>query len=119
MKRLDDAGAVLLEVLVALTILSVGGTAAVLSTAEAARAVAHARERDQELRAADAFMNAVALWPREDLDRRLGERPQGAWRLRVDRPDRRLYVVSLRDSAGAELLHTSLFRPDSSVHALP
>ena len=114
MKRLGDAGAVLLEVLVALTILSVGGTAAVLATAESARAVAHARERDRELRAAGAFMEVVALWPREDLDRRLGDRRQGPWVLRVDRPDRRLYVVELRDSAGTALLRTSLFRPDTT-----
>lgn len=119
MRRLADDGAVLLEVLVALTILSVGGTAAVLATAESARAVARARERDQALQSADAFLNAVALWPREDLDRRLGERPQGPWRLRVDRPDRRLYTVSLRDSTGVEILHTSLFRPDSATRELP
>ena len=119
MKRLGDAGAVLLEVLVALAILSVAGTGFVLATTESARAVARAREHDRELRRASAFLDAVALWPRADLDRRLGERRQGAWWLRVDRPDRRLYTVALFDSAGTELLRTALFRPDSVVNALP
>lgn len=119
MKRPGDAGAVLLEVVVALTILFVAGTAAVLATTESARAVAHARDRDRELRAASAFLDVVALWPRADLDRRLGERPQGPWRLRIDRPDPRLYTVELRDSTGVSLLRTSLFRSDSSIRVLP
>lgn len=119
MTRRGEAGAVLLEMLVALSLLAVAGTAAAVATAQGARAVAHARERDQELRAASAFMDAVALWPRADLDRRLGERQQGPWRLRVDRPDPRLYTLSLRDSVGAELLRTAVFRPDSIPDALP
>jgi type II secretory pathway pseudopilin PulG len=118
MRRLDEAGAVLLEVIVALAILAVAGTSALLMASESARAAGRAREHDAEVRRADAFFDAVALWPRADLDRRLGERAQGPWRLRIDHPMRRLYVLSLRDSAGDELLRTALFRPDT-VHALP
>ena len=59
----------------------------------------------------------MSLWPREDLDRRLGERAQGPWRLTITRPAPTLYVVSLADSAsggaaGAELLTTTLYRPE-------
>ena len=104
----------LLEVIVAVTILATAGVSAAIMAGQAADAVRHAREADAGLRRASAFLHAVALWPREDLDRRLGERPQGAWRLRIQRPVPTLYLVMLVDSArGTELLRTSLFRPES------
>lgn len=118
MRPLGDAGAVLLEVVVALTILAVGGAAGVTMAAEAARAVGHARAADGELRAASHFMENVALWTRADLDRHLGARPQGAWTLSIDRPDPELYTAALADSSGRVLLRTSLFRADTA-HAAP
>lgn len=70
------------------------------------------------MRRASAFLDAVVLWPREDLDRHLGERPEGPWVLRVDRPAPTLYAVTLlagpddsTATAGTLLLATSLFRP--------
>ena len=107
------AGMTLLEVLVAMAIF---GTAA-LATASLAtgswRVVRAAREADRSLQKASAFFDAVALWPREDLDRHLGVRTQGPWRMRVDRPLPTLYVVTLADSSGADtLLVTSLHRPE-------
>src|SRR6266699_2387326 len=68
------------------------GSAAAWSATEALRAVQrmHARESDQRLAA--RFITAVSLWPREDLDRHLGDRPQGPWRLRIDRPLRTVYT---------------------------
>lgn len=119
MRLRDSGGAVLLEVIVALTILAIAGTSALLMAQESARAVSRAREHDREVTKASAFLEAVALWTRQDLDRRLGERREGGWRLRVDRPDRRLYLVTLNDSTGAELLHTALFRADTAGDARP
>jgi type II secretory pathway pseudopilin PulG len=111
--RRPHAGAALLEVLVALTILATAGVAAVAATAESARAAARLRETERELREASAFLEAVALWPREDLDRRLGDRAQGAWRLRIDRSSPTVYDVVLADSTGARvILETALYRPE-------
>lgn len=113
-----EAGAVLLEVIVALTILVIAGTAAVVSASQSARAVEHARAAEAEIRDASAFFDAVALWPRADLDRRLGERPQGPWRMTVQRPSPTLYIVILSDtSTGAEVLRTSLYRPQPNREA--
>ena len=110
------SGAALLEVMVALTILATAGLAAVTVTREALLAVQHAREADRELARASAFLEVVALWPREDLDQRLGDRPQGPWRLRIDRPLSDLYEVVLSDSARRrEILRTSLYRPEASL----
>lgn len=111
--RLDRRGAVLLEAMVAITILAVAGTAAVTMVAESAAVVRRARDADAQARRADAFLHAVALWTRDDLDRRLGDRPQGPWRLEIQRPTPTLYEVVLTDSTGGDvLLRTALFRPE-------
>jgi prepilin-type N-terminal cleavage/methylation domain-containing protein len=108
-------GVALLEVLVALAVLGTSAAALVALGVEAGHGVERARAADTEMRHASAFMDVVALWPRADLDRRMGERRQGPWVLRVDRENDALFVVSLRDSAGGrELLRTRLFRPDSA-----
>lgn len=112
-------GAVLLEAIVALTILMIAGVTAVIMATESAHSVALIRESEAELRSASAFLEAAALWTREDLDRRLGEREQGRWRLRIDRPAPTLYTLTLTDSLGrAELLRTTVFRPEVA-HAEP
>lgn len=106
-------GAALLEVVIALTVFAIAGTAMVTLTAETLTAVRRAREADTELRQVNALLGAVALWTRDDLDRHLGGRTQGRWRMRVDRPGTSLYVVVLSDSTDTrEILRTSLFRPE-------
>jgi len=111
-----ERGFALLEVVVATVLLAVAGLAVTASIAEAMRAADRARDADEEIRRADAFFHRVALWPREDLDRRLGDRPQGPWRLRIDRPDPHIYRVVLTDSTAArrEILRTALFRRDTA-----
>jgi len=104
---------------VALSILTTAGAALVAMTVDSMRAVTRARAADVELRAADAFFTAVALWPREDLDRHLGSRHQGVWIMRVDRPREDLYEVTLSDSTRRRvLLKTSLYRR-APGHATP
>jgi type II secretory pathway pseudopilin PulG len=103
---------VLLEVLLALTILGMVGAALTALALESGRSVARTAETERELRRASGFLEAVALWPRDDLDRRLGTRRQGAWLLTIDRRSTALYAIRLRDSTGSnELLHTVLYRP--------
>jgi len=117
-ERATRRGAVLLEALVALMILAVAGVSLIALAADSARTVEHVRQSEAELRAATTFMDAVALWPRADLDRHLGDRAERAWNLRIDRPTPTLYVAVLRDSAGThEILRTMLYRPEA--HASP
>jgi type II secretory pathway pseudopilin PulG len=111
--RIERRGAALLEAIVALTILGIAGISALTMAGEAARSVDRAREAESSLREASAFFEAVALWPRDDLDRRLGDRTQGPWLLRIERPERELYLIVLADTlTGEALLATSLFRPE-------
>jgi type II secretory pathway pseudopilin PulG len=110
--RSDRRGAVLLEVVIAMVVLAVAGTSAVVMVAQSADAVRRARAADVQVREASAFLHAVALWPREDLDRRLGDREQGDWRLRILRPAPTLYEVTLTDGTGGRvILRTALHRP--------
>jgi type II secretory pathway pseudopilin PulG len=115
-------GVVLLEVLVALAILGASGAALAALAVGATDTVRRAQARDVEIRRASDFLDAVALWSREDLDRHLGARPQGDWRLEVRHPAPSLYLVSLQDSANAPLVATALYRPvprpaESLLHA--
>jgi type II secretory pathway pseudopilin PulG len=107
-----DSGIALLEVLIALTIITVAGLAASIVAQQAAESVRRAEAADANIREASAFLDAVALWSRQDLDRHLGDRPEGSWRLRLDRPVPTLYLVSLTDSTDTRtLLRTALYRP--------
>jgi len=113
--------AALLEVMVALTILTVAGTWAVAMANQSADAIRRVREADAETRRASGFLDAVALWPREDLDRHLGDHREGGWVLTVERPALSLYTIVLStapDTAagrplGRVLLSTALFRPEA------
>lgn len=112
-RRPTRCGAALLEALVALTILVVAAAAVVTGASDAAHAVGRAQAADHEMRGAHALMEAAALWPRADLDRHLGDRAQGPWRMRIDRETPTLYVVTIADTlSGAELIRTSLYRPE-------
>ena len=103
-------GAVLLEVVAALTIFAFAAAAAIalLSQLSDGERRAHANERtvaDQE-----RLMAAYALLAREDLDRRLGRREVGPYVVEVQRPEQALYRVTIGDSTGADLI-TLLYRP--------
>ena len=106
-------GAVLFEVLIALTILATAAASVVAFANDAARVVRHVRETEAELRRASALLDAVVLWPREDLERHLGSRAEGPWRLQITRLTTTLYSAALTDSTGArELLRAAVYRPE-------
>jgi type II secretory pathway pseudopilin PulG len=106
----------LLETLVALAILGVAGAALATLAVGATDAVQRAERLDDDVRRASAFLDVVALWPREDLDRRLGTRPQGEWLLDVQHVAPALYTVAIADSGDARpLLRTALYRAEPYV----
>lgn len=114
-----ESGAVLLEVVIAMALLAVAAIAAIAMAAEAGGAVSRARAAEARMREASHFLEAVSLWTRDDLNRRLGRRAQGPFVLALRRPVPELYTAELADTAtGRVLLSTSLFRPDTA-DALP
>ncbi len=118
--RAPRRGTTLLEVLVALVIIATAVVGAATLAAEAGRATARVRARDVALRRASAFLDAVALWPREDLDRHLGERGEGPWRLRIGRPVPTLYDVTLLAAPDDSASRTTAVAPSAaSAGAVP
>ena len=106
-------GIVLLECIIALTILGSALAGMTLLLAECDHATWRAQSTDARNEKADAFMHTVALWTRDDLDRRLGERVQGEWRLIVQRRRPTLYDIALLDRRTRELLvRSSLYRQE-------
>jgi len=112
---------VLLEAMVALMIVAVAGVWAVAMANASAEAIHRAQEADADTRRASGFLDALMLWPREDLDRHLGSHVEGSWVLTIQRPSATVYTVELAtapDSAhgqsiGRELVHTAVYRPES------
>ncbi|HWG53381.1 MAG TPA: type II secretion system protein [Gemmatimonadaceae bacterium] len=118
-RRAARPGMVLLEVIVAMTILAVGGASLVALASASLDAVRRAYAAEEDATRASAFLDAVALWPRADLDRHLGSRAEGPWRLEIERPEPTLYEVSVSDSAHDHpIVATALYRPEVA-HAAP
>ena len=101
--------------MIALVILTTAGATVAALAVESGRVVQRAHSAEAELRHADAFFTIVTLWRREDLDRHLGDREQGSWRLHVQRPVPTIYTIALTDSLGTRvLLRTALYRPEAA-----
>ena len=103
-------GAVLLEVIIAIAILAASGGAIATLAVDAGHVMRLAQDSERNLAAASALMDHVALWSADELDRHLGEHPQGPWRLDVTRPSAALYVVTLRGAHGKAVVATTLYR---------
>jgi hypothetical protein len=106
------SGAVLLEAIVAITVLAIVMSGTAWMTTEALASLTRAQSAESEMRGASRFLTAVSLWSATELDRRLGITEQGPWLLRIDRITEHLYDVTImeRRPGNPSLLHTTLFR---------
>ncbi|MCU0635078.1 MAG: type II secretion system GspH family protein [Gemmatimonadaceae bacterium] len=112
----------LLESLVALALAGIASLALLGALREASHTLTLLEQRRTTLVAADRFLAAVSLWTREDLDRRLGARPQGPFILTIAAPTTALYEVQLSDAVTRlPLLSTTLYRSQEPecLSALP
>lgn len=111
--RSERRGVVLLEALVALALVGTAALATLALTAADSAQVGRTLSRSDEISAASAFLERVALWSRHDFDRRLGTRPQGPYLLRVMRPMTTVYTLELLDRSDERmLLSTAVYRPE-------
>jgi type II secretory pathway pseudopilin PulG len=114
-------GMVLLEVIIALTIFMIAGLSAVVWVRQTLLTVDHAQAAVEEMTAASDYLDRIALWPQEDLDRHLGARREGPWVAQIGRLTPTIYEVVIGDSSSAEpLLRTWLYRAElltDSLHA--
>jgi type II secretory pathway pseudopilin PulG len=109
----NNRGVVLLETLVALAILSSAGLALLELVTGGLRAERAARERERVLAVEERVVTALTLLKREDLDRRIGQHHVGELVVEIQRPERALYRISVRqsDSPEVEDLVTVVYRP--------
>jgi type II secretory pathway pseudopilin PulG len=109
-----DSGMVLLEVLVALMVLSVAGLGVVSAVGAGLRAEYQAAQREDVLAVEERLMAALALLTREDLDRRIGPHPLGEFVVDVERPEATLYRVAIAQAASAQVedLVTVVYRAE-------
>jgi type II secretory pathway pseudopilin PulG len=104
----------LLEVIVALTILAVATSSSIAWVNQVADAYARTSAAAAETEAASDYLDRIALWAREDLDRHLGTRRQGIWSVTVERPTPALYLVTIGNAANVRtILRTTLYRPET------
>jgi prepilin-type N-terminal cleavage/methylation domain-containing protein len=110
-----DRGVALLEVLVALAILSGAGLALLDLVTGGLRAERDARERERVLAVEERVLTALTLLRREDLDRRLGRHPIGELIADIQRPERTLYRIAIAQdrSPQAEDLVTVVYRREA------
>lgn len=107
-------GVVLLEALIALALIGTAALSTLALSASDTDAVNRMLVRSDEASEASRFLELVALWTRDELDRRLGTRPQGPYRLRILRPTRAVYTLELLDGRTERLmLATAVYRPEA------
>jgi type II secretory pathway pseudopilin PulG len=101
--RRGSRGIALLEVLVALAILSGAGFALLDLVSGGLRAERDARERERVLAVEERVLTALTLVKRDELDLRLGRHPIGELIADIERPERALYRIALVPSSSPEV----------------
>jgi Tfp pilus assembly protein PilV len=93
--RSGESGVALLEVLVALAILSAGGIAIVSVLGAGLRAEHDARARERTVAAEERVLAAMTLLRREELDLRIGRHTVGEFAVTVQRPEPSVYRIAI------------------------
>ncbi len=111
--RRSQAGIALLEVMIAMAILSMCGLSMVALVDSSLQARAQAQAREQEIVTASRVLAATTLLRAEELNQRLGVHNVGESRVSVSRPEKALYRLSICNSNAPqlELLVTVVNRP--------
>jgi Tfp pilus assembly protein PilV len=109
------SGATIIEVLIALVVLAIAGVGLITLLAQTLTSVHQVGGRQDEVRVAATLMDRAATWSRADLELHIGSTRTGRFVLTVGGLPGALYAVDVSDTTGAMLLHTTFYRPDSSV----
>ncbi len=115
--RRDQRGLTLLEVLVALVIVSTAGISLVAALGAAVRSERSAEHNERSAAEAHRLLGALSLLARVDLDRGLGTREIGELIVNVQRPEPTLYRIAIaeRRAPEAEVLVTVVYRPEEAA----
>lgn len=111
-ERSRRRGAILLECLVAMTLVMLLGLPALALSRAAVSAVTQATREETLTARADRALATMALLRRGELDQRLGWHRIGGFAVNIQRPEPGLYRVAVADTTapGVELLVTVVYR---------
>lgn len=114
MNRADgERGVTLVEVMVALVMVTVAGLATVEQLGAAIRHIRLLTLEEDRIDSAHRALSAMTLLRRAELDRRIGSHPVGEFVVAIQRPDPELYRIAVSELRMSErpLLVTVLYRP--------
>ena len=116
-RRAPPRGAALIEAIVAMAILSVGGLGVIAALHESLRSEASLRKREETTLNASRVLSAMVLLTRTDLERRVGSHAVGEFLVEVQRPQPTLFRIGIaeREAPSVETLVTVVFRPEASA----
>lgn len=95
---MSQRGAVLLEMLVAMFVFSVAGTATLSSLNQAVTTLERVAATERRAVAASRILAEYSLLSGDDLGRSIGSHRHGALRVIITRPEPRLYRVAVADT---------------------
>lgn len=109
-------GAVLIDVILGVTVLTIAGVGFVTLMSQNFFTVDQLRARERELaHASQELERMAALWGASDFEARLGTHRSGAFVATVSRVVNNLYDVAIADSTGTfTLLTTSMYAVDTT-----
>ena len=109
-----ERGIALLEVLVAVVVLALAGTALLELVGAGMRAERDSRMREATLATEERLLAALTLLNRQELDQRIGRRVVGEFIVDVQRPEQSLYRIALaqQQAPSVEDLVTVVYRPE-------
>ncbi len=113
-------GAALIDVLVSLVLLAVGGTGLVTLLGQTAHTLRHLRDQERVIHAAAGELDRLVLWDRAAFVAHSGRTSLRGWTLVVQQTSRELFDVSIAETdTTAVLLRTLVYRPDSADASSP
>jgi prepilin-type N-terminal cleavage/methylation domain-containing protein len=111
--RGSERGVALLEVLIALALLSIAGLATVAMVDSAVRAESEMAKRENAVATASRVLTALTLLKASELTQRIGYHPLGEFIVSISRPEPALYRIALSEAGAAtqEIVATVVYRP--------
>jgi Tfp pilus assembly protein PilV len=108
-------GSALIEVLVSLVLLSIGGTALVTLLGQTAHSMQTAAESERLTQGASEQLDWLAIASRPELVTRSGRTMLRGWAIEVRQTSPTMFDITVAASdTGAPLVRTTLYRPDST-----
>jgi hypothetical protein len=111
----NRSGAVLLEAMIALTMIAIAGVGMVTYLGQTIESLRQVHSRDRDTRAASVELDRLSLLTSRELAARIGRSRVSCCELVVEPLTPVLYRLALADTAtGAFILETSVYAPDTS-----